>query len=163
MDGSAILAAPWDFLPFPSDGFCNPYRRHEVLLQRGQHRIGADLSRRVAGVIVTTGEPQARDSKKQNGETFWVRQTCNFERAHHINLHCESDLPRPCQSRPSATERRQRARKASGLWVPPRYSRRGCERRHLSARVRRQPRSQRRRARPVFRFFSCLQDRSGRR
>src|ERR1700722_17299312 len=60
------------FSLFPSDGFCNPYRRHEVLLQRGQHGIGADLSRRVAGAIVTTGEPQASDSEKQDGETFRV-------------------------------------------------------------------------------------------
>jgi hypothetical protein len=53
----------------PSDDFCDTHRRHQILLNCGQHGIGADLHFWVAGVIVTAGESQACDGGQQNGET----------------------------------------------------------------------------------------------
>ncbi|MEH2470717.1 hypothetical protein V1284_002161 [Nitrobacteraceae bacterium AZCC 2299] len=53
----------------PSDDFCDPHRRHQILLQRGQYGIGADLHFRVAGMIVTAGQPQAGDGDKEGGDT----------------------------------------------------------------------------------------------
>jgi hypothetical protein len=56
------------FVLAPAGDSCDPYRRHQILLQRGQYRVGADLDFRVATAIVTAGESD--DSDKENGETW---------------------------------------------------------------------------------------------
>ena len=56
------------FIRSPSDGFRNRHRRQQILLQRGQHRVGADLHFGVAGMIVTTGESQAGDGDNESSE-----------------------------------------------------------------------------------------------
>jgi hypothetical protein len=66
----------------PSDDFCDRHRRHQILLQRRQHGIGADLHFRVAGMIVAAGESQAGDGGKESGEAQLGR-TCDSGGKHH--------------------------------------------------------------------------------
>src|ERR1700736_1569262 len=73
----------WSFAT-PSDHFCDPNRRHQILLQLGQHGIGADLRSRVAAIIVAAGECQDGDGGRESGET--ARQLCRtgiLEGVHH--------------------------------------------------------------------------------
>ena len=45
------------------------YRRYQILLQRGQRRIGTDFFPRVAALIITAGESEAGDGDKESGKT----------------------------------------------------------------------------------------------
>src|SRR5437899_3339590 len=67
----------------PSYDLCDAHRRHQILLQRGQLGIGADLHFRVAGMIITAGESEAGDGDKESGETRQLRRTCILEGVHH--------------------------------------------------------------------------------
>jgi hypothetical protein len=58
------------FILSPSDDFCDLHRRHQILLDFGQHRIRADLQFRVAGMVVTTSEAQAGNGDTEKGETW---------------------------------------------------------------------------------------------
>jgi hypothetical protein len=53
----------------PPDDFRDPNRRYQILLQLGQHGIGADLPFWVAAIFITAGESQAGDGDKKSGET----------------------------------------------------------------------------------------------
>ena len=64
----------------PSYDLCDAHRRHQILLQRGQLGIGADLHFRVASMIVTAGESEAGD--KKSGETRQFGRTCVLEDVH---------------------------------------------------------------------------------
>src|SRR5213079_382446 len=67
----------------PSYDLCDAHRRHQILLQRGQHGIGADLHFRIAGMIVTAGQSEAGDGDKESGETQQLRRTYILEGVHH--------------------------------------------------------------------------------
>src|SRR5439155_22200823 len=64
----------------PSYDLCDAHRRHQILLQRGQHGIGADLHFRIAGMIVTAGESESGD--KKSGKTRQFGRTCVLEDVH---------------------------------------------------------------------------------
>ena len=57
------------FVFSPSDRLCDSYRRHQILLQLGQHGMGADLHSRVAAVIVAASECKRSDSDREKSET----------------------------------------------------------------------------------------------
>src|SRR5260370_42375119 len=71
------------FLP-PRGDFRDPYRRYQILLQRGQHGIGTDLSLRITAVIITAGESQAGDGDKEKGQTRPLHRMCSFDSVHHV-------------------------------------------------------------------------------
>ena len=68
----------------PCDNFCDLYRRYQILLQRGQWGIGADLIPRVAAIIIAAGESQPGDGDKEKGERRPLHRMRNFESVHHV-------------------------------------------------------------------------------
>ena len=67
----------------PSDNFRDPDRRYQILLQRGQHRIGTDLNLRITAIVITASESQPGDGDKEKGQTRQLHRRCNFDSAHH--------------------------------------------------------------------------------
>ena len=61
------------FVFTPSDGFRDPDRRHQILLQGGQRWIGTDLARRITAIIVAAGERQQGDRGKEDGRARPLR------------------------------------------------------------------------------------------
>ena len=57
------------FILSPSDRLCDPYRRHQILLELGQHGICADLHSRVAAIVVAAGERKRSDGDREKSET----------------------------------------------------------------------------------------------
>src|SRR4051812_48979711 len=77
------LGCRGSFIASPSDGFCDPHRRHQILLNRRQYGIGADLHFRVAGMIIAAGQSKAGDGDNESGEMRQLRRTYILGGVHH--------------------------------------------------------------------------------
>ena len=101
------------FVFAPSDDFGDPHRRHQILLQCGQHGIGADLDLGVAAMIVTAGQSQPGDGDKESGETRQLCRACNLRVRVMSCLQRDGDLNQGRANQP--VRRRTRTTSPEGI------------------------------------------------